>query len=401
MATTLKVHSFYGGDLHKAWDEKILEDYAARRPGISIKYTSTAIYEGPVLLNALDEELKSPPDVIMGPVSGEALRGYIRAGAVADISEVWGAEGWQNDYPQNVIDMMSENGKQYFVPMAFQWNPMFYRTDVFSDLSIAIPQTWDDVLDAMDTIKAAGKRPVTQSSRGWIPPTARWFTMLNLRLNGFGFHRDLLAGRESWLDDRVRDVMEHWLSVFKLGGFGENLHELNYRAAYIEFVVNGEAAMYLLGEWLYEHMQPGWDQHIDFFRFPALHREHGQHAVVHYYGAYMPTNATEPQAALDFLQHLGSTGLQRRIVHEQKRAVMTSKIPDEELPVHRQKGRDYVRQSDKLYPLFEMSTFTHRMGLEALHQFATLAERWREETLVDDMLENLETVRQEELAPQH
>ena len=36
------------------------------------------------------------------------------------------------------------------------------------------------------------------------------FDILNMRLNGYQFHVDLMAGKEKWTDTKVKAVFETW-----------------------------------------------------------------------------------------------------------------------------------------------------------------------------------------------
>ena len=41
-------------------------------------------------------------------------------------------------------------------------------------------------------------------------PAMGTFDQLNFRMNGYQFHMDLMAGKESWTDDRVKNVFTEW-----------------------------------------------------------------------------------------------------------------------------------------------------------------------------------------------
>lgn len=52
---------------------------------------------------------------------------------------------------------MSFGGKLYALPMQAQMFVMAYRADIFSELGLAVPKTFDDMITAAKAIKAAGK----------------------------------------------------------------------------------------------------------------------------------------------------------------------------------------------------------------------------------------------------
>ena len=55
----------------------------------------------------------------------------------------------------------------------------------------------------------AGLTPFAFANDGnW--PAMGTFDQLNFRLNGYQFHVDLMAGKESWTDERVKNVFTTW-----------------------------------------------------------------------------------------------------------------------------------------------------------------------------------------------
>ena len=390
--------SFYGGGVHATWDRGLVDDYNAQHPELEVLYRGVGVYSQPVPLRSLDALVTeaNPPDVFSGPMSGGALHNYIDQGYIADISDLWEEMGWYDVYPQSVIDMASHNGKQYFVPQAFQWNPIFYRADIFEELDLTPPETWDDLLAMCDTISAAGYIPFTVSVAGWNPPAARWFTMLNLRLNGGEFHERLMAGQESFLDPRVRTVFEHWQQVFEHNCFAEDVHNTNYNIA-VQELVDGEAVMYLLGEWLYEALEEEDAAKLDFFRFPVIDPEVPNAELVHFYGAYMHADAANPAAAREFLAYLGGPEVQLSIVQEQNRASASNQIDREAMPLYQQRGVDFIAESRFMTPLIEVSLFRHGIANRALRQLSLYYETWHEPDRIDTILNVLEETRLAEL----
>ncbi len=396
---TMRVHSFFGGTTHARWENKMIGEYGDTHPDIKINYSSTGLYSSPIPLRSLDTQInhEDHPDVFMGFIAGGALHTYIEQGLIADISDLWEEMGWYDQYPQSVIDMASYEGKQYFVPGGMQWNPVFYNTTVFAENNIEPPETWDALLATCDQLYAAGVRPFTVSTSGWIPPSARWFTMLSLRLNGAEFHDQLMRGEISWEDDRVRAIFEYWQEASKHNCFGDDIQDVNYAAAVSE-LAQGQAAMYLLGEWIYESnaIIDASDQ-IDFFRFPPINEEFGHDEIVHYYGAYMHANTEHPEEAREFLRYFGSAEAQLGIVEGVRRAVTTNAVDINTMPPYQQKGVEFVAKSRALVPLFEVSPFDNTVAVHGLNRFQGFYSRWHEDGIVDEILSFMEEIRLQEL----
>ena len=58
-------------------------------------------------------------------------------------------------------------------------------------------------------MQEAGIVPFAFANDGQWPAMGT-FDQLNFRLNGYQFHVDLMAGNESWNDDRVKNVFTVW-----------------------------------------------------------------------------------------------------------------------------------------------------------------------------------------------
>lgn len=376
-----------GGNPARDWDTANLEQYQMLHPDLEIDHTTVNLYSSPIptaFYIFLDSNRQ--PDVFSSFIGGN-LYNYVEQGAIADISDLWQEMGWDETFPEPVKEMATVDGRQYFVPMAVQWNPIWYRTDIFAEHDLAPPQTWDEFLQACDTLHAAGVIPIALSTTGWTPPMARWFTILNMRLNGPEFHQRLLRGQERYDDDRVRRVFEHWATMIEHNCFDDA--RTSYGDA-SDQILEGEAAMYNLGEWLSESYADGLPESFDFFSFPVLDPDLPRGEIALVYGAYMLADAEHPQEARRFLAYLGSAESQTTNVETLGR-VATNLEVDQSLynDVYR-RGLQFVQEADHITQLFEFSAAS-AVGGEALSAFQ---EFWRNPDQIDETLTRLETARE-------
>lgn len=387
-------YSFFGGQKHGVWDADTIQRYYDSNNAQLIR-DATALYAQPVPLDDLDEQLTSnpPPDVITGFIGGGSLTRYVKAGALADLSDLWAEEGWEDDYPESVATLATVDGQRYFVPQAVQWNPVWYRTDVFDEAGVSPPETWEALLALCDELNAAGYTPFTVAARTWTPPAARWFTILNLRINGPAYHDRLMRGEEAFDDSRVRTVFEHWQQLLEHNCFAEDAAQNNYRNA-LRDIVSGDAAMYNIGEWLFEGLDADDAANLDFFRFPVINPDvpNGEIALV--YGGYMPAAPERPDAARDFLAYLGSADSQRTIVDEIGRLAATEQVGADALPARHQKGREFLQETGHLTQLYEFNVFDAELARTSLSNFARFFDEWQDEGTIDAILVELEEARQ-------
>lgn len=394
----LRMHAYPGGAPHNLAQTAMIDEYNERGTGIEILRSASNLYSSPVPLRNLERNITGddPPDLFTGFVGGGALQNYIEEGYIAPITDLWEDEGWFELYPDSVIEMMRYQGEMYFVPMGVQWHPVFYRADIMAEEGLAIPATWDELLSLCTTLDERGYRPFTVSTLGWNPPAARWFSILNLRLNGLEFHESLMRGEISFEDQRVRNVFEHWGAALDAGCFGESGYGTNYGGAVAE-LVNGQAVMYFLGEWLSEGINAEDWAKLDFFRFPLIDEDVPPAEIAHYYGAYMHTATEHPEAARQVLAWLGGPEAQTQIATEVGRLVMSSAIDRSILPAYQMEGLAFINESGPGTPLFEVSAFDNRLATLGLSQFVSFLRDWNEEGQLDITLQALEAARQESL----
>ncbi len=101
--------------------------------------------------------------------------------------------------------------------------------------------------------------------------TAGVFDYLNLRTNGYEFHMDLTLGKVPYTDAKVQAVFDKWDELVKPGYFLENHAALSWQEA-LTPMINGEAAMYVMGNFAVAPLKEGGlnDDTLGFFQFPEI-----------------------------------------------------------------------------------------------------------------------------------
>ena len=88
----------------------------------------------------------------IGGVSNGTITPLLNAGTIRPLDDLVEKYG-QNLSPNQLIRV---NGQIMAVAMMVNTQHLMYRSDIFADLGIAVPTTWDEVYAAADKIKAAG-----------------------------------------------------------------------------------------------------------------------------------------------------------------------------------------------------------------------------------------------------
>ncbi len=291
------------GNDHAAEVGAAADTWADER-GVEVTTSNLSLYGAPVLGREIAGRIAGdpPPDAVEGFVGG-MLVACAGQGRLTDLTELWADEGLHGVIPASVADLATVDGRRWFVPTTVQWNALWYRPDVFDDLGLEPAATWDDLLAACASLADAGMTPFSLGIATWQPPVARWFSHLDLALNGPDFHERLLAGLESWDDARVAAVFDHWEELLDRGCFGDEVRTVTYQEA-IDAVVDGDAGLIDLGSWIHESLDPADSVTLRPAGFPVLDESLPRTEIATVQGAFVPAGGTRPDQAMDLVATL-------------------------------------------------------------------------------------------------
>jgi len=222
----------------------------------------------------INNYLQGSPDEVFTWFAGNRMQFFAAQGLLTPIDDVW--SGFQNQYSDAFIKASTAaDGKKYFVPFYnYPW-AFFYRPSVFKAKGYTVPKTLDELKTLAAKMKKDGLVPIAFADKdGW--PAMGTFDYLNMRINGYQFHMDLVAShKQSWTDPKVAKVFDTWKSIipfYQEGALGRTWQEA------AQTLVKKQAGMYLLGMFVGQQFPAG-DTDIDFFPFPEVDSNIGMDAV--------------------------------------------------------------------------------------------------------------------------
>jgi len=250
--------------------------------------------------------LQNPDDVIPW-FAGYRMQFFAAQGLLGPIDDVWDAG--LNDIQSEGFKLAStgQDGQLYFVPWTYYCWGIHYKPSVFEENGWTPPTTMEELATLGEAMQGAGIVPFASGNDGrW--PAMGTFDQLNFRLNGYQFHMDLMAGRESWTDERVKNVFTEWEKLLPL--HQENPNGRTWEEA-ASAVVNGEAAMMTIGNFIGEVFPDGDTSDLDFFPWPEMNPEFGTETIeAPIDGWMMAANPKNAEAAKELLYHFGTADAQ-------------------------------------------------------------------------------------------
>ena len=330
----------------------------------------------------------TPPDV-MTWFAGNRARFFIDNDLIMDISDVWESEGWNESYPKGFQALSTVDGKQYFLPTSWYWWAVYYRPSIFAELNLEPPETWEEFMEVNETLKENGITPLAIGTK-WRWTAAAWFDYLNMRINGPQFHIDLMLCKESYDDPRVAKVFEYWGELLENGYFLEDAAAYSWQEALEPFIA-GDAAMYLMGDFIRDSLPDEAEADLDFFRFPIIDPSVpiGEDAPTD--GFFIAANSQHPEAAKEFLAYLGGVDYQTLFAEDLGRLPTNSGVDRTMFSAQQQKGMELIDGADFVAQFYDRDT-TPELADEGMNAFMAF---WDDPDSIADLLADLEAARQE------
>lgn len=247
----------------------------------------------------INNYLQGRPDDVFTWFAGYRMRFFASQGLAGDISDVWaGLSGFSEAFKSAST---GDDGKQYLVPMYnYPW-AVFYRPSVWQAKGYQVPKTLDELIALSKQMQKDGLVPIAFADKdGW--PAMGTFDILNMRINGYQFHIDLMAGKKAWNGPEVKKVFDTWTGLMpyhQTASLGRTWQEA------AQSLQQKKAGMYLLGSFVAQQVDDGKD--LDFFTFPEIDSTIGSDALdAPIDGLMMAAKPKNPAAAKAFLTFAGS-----------------------------------------------------------------------------------------------
>ncbi len=388
---TVMYNSYNGDPLPRAFDEAIVKAWNEQHPEMPVEHSIIAHEDFKQAIRAY-LTANPAPDVLTW-FAGNRTRFFIDKGLVKDFDAAWAADKFDDVYAPGFKALATYNGKKYFLPTSYYWWAIYYRPSLFKQAGIEkAPETWDELLTACDKLNAAGITPFTIGARfKW--PAAAWFDYLNMRTNGPQFHIDLTDLKVDYTDPRVKKTFEHWKELIDHKCFIEDPAAYDWQEA-IDPMVQGKAAMYLMGAFITDSYPDEAEADLDFFRFPIIdpNQPVGEDAPTD--GFFISANARNPQGAEAFLAYLGSKEVQQKALDELGRLPTRTDVDLSNLKPATQKGIQLIQSADFIAQFYDRDTTPPmaEAGMEGFMRF------WDNPDDLDTILADLEAERQRLLA---
>jgi multiple sugar transport system substrate-binding protein len=383
LARNLKISSMNSDPAPKKAFETVIAKFEKENPEIK------------VTLNTVDHESykvqirtwlpNNPPDIATW-FAGNRAKYFIEKGLVEPIDDAWKAQ--EKKFSEGALKSISFNGKKYLAPISYYHWGFYYRKDLFEKAGIKNePKTWQEFLNACKKLSSVGMTPITIGTKqSW--PSAAWFDFLNMRINGFDFHMELLSGKHKYTNEKVKKTFEAWKELVELNAFPKNSAALTWQEA-SALLWQGKASMYLMGNFISSEIPKEIENQIGFFQFPIFDNSIPVSQVAPTDVIFIPAKAKNKEDAKKFISYFLSPEIQSMYNFEQNLIPPNTAAKFNEKNIFLTAGRNMLANAKGVSQFFDRDTEPEvaKAGMDGFVEFMSFPKN------INAILEKIEKTR--------
>ncbi|MBW5445628.1 extracellular solute-binding protein [Cohnella sp. CFH 77786] len=191
-----------------------------------------------------DQQLKSgkAADIIFN----QKIKTYAKEGYLLDLSD----QPWVDRMIDSARQAVAYKGKTYGAALDVSTFGVYYNKQIFENLNLQVPQTWDEFIAVCQAIKKAGLSPITGGFKDtWtIQGVYLPIAATSEFLSNPNFETDLYEGKTKIDGPEVRDAIEKFAQLAHGGYFNPDALQIGYDQSTLQFI-EGKGAMQLMGSW--------------------------------------------------------------------------------------------------------------------------------------------------------
>lgn len=288
-----------------------------------------------------EQKLKSemvtgnPPD-IFSLFGGAEIEPYVNARRLLDLRPYLQAEQLEQEFKD--LSLWTFGDGVYGLPFEGFAEPIFYNKEIFQQLQLQPPETWEDLLQMIQVLKANGYIPFALGNdERW--PAAIYYHYFLHRQAGIERINGIVSGSDSFLNPDYLLATDRFLEFAETLPFTDAMNARSKEFAEKQFM-EGQAAMYVNGSWVINVLQgdlapPGFVDKVGIMNFPVFEKgplEKNGITGGYTIGLGLSANlqGDRLEAALNLFREIYKPEIQERLVHEALRLPSMHVQMDEE-----------------------------------------------------------------------
>ncbi len=178
---------------------------------------------------------------------GFDIQDWAAEGALANLNDVAAAEGWDAVVPAALQRFSKYDGAWVAAPVnVHSTNWVWANKAVLDANGIAVPETWDDFVAAVEKLAAAGVTPIAHGGQAWQDATI--FDAVVMSTGGPDFYKAAFIDLDPAAlgSETMKEAFDRM--SFIRANVDSNFSGRDWNLA-TAMVINGEAAFQIMGDW--------------------------------------------------------------------------------------------------------------------------------------------------------
>jgi len=244
---SISIMAIWAGEEQESF-QAVIDGFTELYPNVSVNYTSGGDNLAPLLSTAV--EGGNPPDLAAIAQPG-LMAQFAEQGAIQPIDDL--RDQIVDSFGEAVADAGAVDETQYAVMFkGSNKSTIWYNVAALEEAGVEPPETWDELVEARDTLSAAGITPYSVGvDVGW--PVTDLFENIYIRSAGPDMYDQLANHEIPWTDQSVKDALTFMADVvgesdYLAGGTQEALQTEMPDSVAKVFRDDPEAAMVIIGD---------------------------------------------------------------------------------------------------------------------------------------------------------
>ncbi|HZB79535.1 MAG TPA: extracellular solute-binding protein [Actinomycetota bacterium] len=189
--------------------EAVIEGFTQQNPDADVNYDSAGDALPTVLSTAI--EGGNPPTIAVVPQPG-LVQGYVERGALQPID--FAQDLVTENFGESIVQVGTFEDEFYALLFkAANKSTVWYNVQAFEDAGVEAPATWDELLEAAETLQAAGIPAYSLGgAEGWT--LTDLFENIYVRTAGPEMYDQLSTHEIPWTDQSVKDALVEMARIF-------------------------------------------------------------------------------------------------------------------------------------------------------------------------------------------
>ncbi|PZD95266.1 ABC transporter substrate-binding protein [Paenibacillus sambharensis] len=285
---------------------QIIEKWNNEHPDIQIERTGTT---GEQYKTKIKTALAGgeAPDIFYGMGGGSFMQPFIESGNVLEITS-YVNDDIKSRMGAGMAEAIETDGKIYTLPVYTHIANLYVNTELFEKAGAKLPETYAELLDAVEKLKAAGITPALIGEKDrW--PGMYWYDLIAMRQAGNEAVIEAFKDPSKWDSPEFVAAAAKLQELAKMGAFNSSMFSMSYDEMLGAFNA-GNGAMMVQANWVnagIEDPSSAVKGKVKVIPFPVFEDGKGDKTEIFggaVDGFYVSKTTKHPEAAVEFLKYL-------------------------------------------------------------------------------------------------